>query len=127
MKSFFLICAVSLLSLLNTACIGTQLVNNSSPVPVTEASNYSEKCRKEGGQWMRGGILMFYGCLRPAKDAGKSCTTNKECQYGCIATPGTSPRPGQKTAGQCQKNNSHAGCRIEIKNGVAQPEHCVTI
>lgn len=126
MKSVFLICLISLLSLLTTAC-GTQGAGRSAPAPATEASNYSEKCRKEGGQWMRGGLLMFYGCLRPAKDAGKSCTTHRECQYGCIASPGTSPRPGQKTTGQCQKNNSHAGCRIEIKKGIAQPERCITI
>lgn len=125
MKSIFFICTVIFLSLFTAACTATQVLSGNASG--TEEPTYAENCKKEGGEWVRGGILGFYGCLRPAEDAGKACTKSNQCQYGCNARPGTSPRPGEKTIGQCQKNNSHAGCRIDIKNGIAQPEHCVTI
>lgn len=127
MKSLYLICAVILLSLLTVACNGAQVLTGNPSASAAKKPTYAESCQREGGQWVRGGTLGFYGCLRPAKDAGKTCTNSNQCQYGCNARPGTSPRPGTKTTGQCQKDNSHAGCRIDIKNGIAQPEHCVTI
>lgn len=127
MKSILSICAVILLSLLTIACNANQVLTGSASATDPKKPNYAQNCAKEGGQWVRGGLLGFYGCLRPAKDAGKSCTNSNQCQYGCNARPGSSPRPGEKTTGQCQKDNSHAGCRIDIKNGIAQPKRCVTI
>ncbi|CAA6803502.1 MAG: Unknown protein [uncultured Thiotrichaceae bacterium] len=128
MKSIYFICTIILLSLLTAACNATQILSgNTSTASVPTQPSHADNCKKQGGEWVRGGILGLYGCLRPAKDAGKICTNSDQCQYGCNARPGSSPRPGEKTTGQCQKDNNHAGCRIDIKNGIAQPKHCVTI
>lgn len=85
-----------------------------------------ETCQQAGGRWQTSGILRIYGCLLPAKDAGKICTDDSQCQYNCNARSGEKPEPGQPATGQCQANNTYTGCYIEIRDGRARPEFCMS-
>ncbi len=86
-----------------------------------------ERCKSMNGTWTRDGTLFFFGCLRPASDAGKACTDSSQCEFHCNAPKGQKPAPGQSSIGQCQATNSYKGCHIEIVNGVARKEFCTTL
>ncbi|PIE01082.1 MAG: hypothetical protein CSA79_01285 [Thiothrix nivea] len=116
MKSIFLLMVI---------VPGFLLGSCSTPAPGTPS--FAQQCEQGGGRWVRGGIAGFYGCLRPAPDAGKRCTDSSQCAHHCNAVPGTEPPPGTATSGQCQANNNYSGCHIEIRQGIAQPRYCVKI
>lgn len=117
---------IILFAVLLAACSSNRSASETSGA-AAQAPNFAQQCERSGGSWTRGGIALFYGCLRPAADAGKSCTDSSQCSHHCNATPGTSPAPGTATSGQCQADNNYAGCQIEIRKGIAQPRYCVKI
>ncbi|MEZ5534101.1 MAG: hypothetical protein R3F02_00615 [Thiolinea sp.] len=118
---------------LATTCILPALLliscssNRSGSATTADTPNFAQQCENSGGRWVRGGIAGFYGCLRPARDAGKSCTDSSECEYHCNASAGSSPAAGSPASGQCQSDNNYSGCNIEIRKGIAQPRYCVKI
>nr|CAA6824376.1 MAG: Unknown protein [uncultured Thiotrichaceae bacterium] len=124
MKHLFTLFIAGLLSLSLTACSGGNLSAN---LDASNPSSFAGKCKQRGGKWTNGGILGLYGCLRQAKDAGKVCSDNKQCEYDCLASTSNPPSAGQSATGVCQTSNSYKGCRIEIKKGIAQPEFCIRI
>ncbi len=46
-------------------------------------------CLAEGGTVGRGGMLASEQCFKPLPDAGKSCSTAKDCSGLCMADTGT--------------------------------------
>jgi hypothetical protein len=123
MKFISLITVITLLPLLLNGCSNS----SSTAEPAAVVTNFAQECEQSGGSWVPGGIVGFYGCLRTAPDAGKSCTDSSQCAHHCNAARGSSPAPGQAASGQCQADNNYSGCNIEIKKGIAQPRYCVKI
>ena len=125
MKKFSLLVSVVLLNLLLASCSNGMFQKKAkgSRPGVT----FKAECERSGGKWVRSGTLLFYGCLRQAPDAGKMCTDSSQCTYNCNARPSDNPAPGQQAVGQCQTTNNYKGCHIELKNGIAKPQHCVNI
>ena len=124
MKTLLIILVVNFLLI---ACSS----NSSTPGSSTavESINFTsmDRCKKQGGKWSRDGTLFFFGCLRPAKDAGKVCTDSSQCEFHCNASKELKPTPGDQVLGQCQATNSYKGCNIEVVNGTAQKELCTKI
>lgn len=118
---------IVLFTLLLAACSSNRSASETSGATAAKTPNFAQQCERSGGSWTRGGIALFYGCLRTAPDAGKSCTDSSQCSHHCNAAPGTSPAPGTATSGQCQADNNYKGCHIEIRKGIAQPRYCVKI
>lgn len=119
MKSFLLLTIITLGFTLGSC--------SSFRAPAADAPNFGQQCERSGGRWVRGGIAGFYGCLRTAPDAGKSCTDSSQCAHHCNAVPDTQPLPGSPVSGQCQADNNYSGCHIEISKGIAKPRYCVKI
>jgi len=91
------------------------------------AKAYAEqqlRCKVQGGKWQRFGLGGFEGCLISAKDAGKPCSDNTECEYSCIYR-GT-PRPNDGRAiGSCAVDNNFFGCYATVVNGRPGPVGCI--
>ncbi len=47
------------------------------------------KCAKTGGTWAGVGKSGAKACVRPTRDAGKSCTKQTQCEGFCLARSGT--------------------------------------
>lgn len=116
-----------LMTLLLVACSNNSSTPGSSTAVASANFTSIDRCKQLGGTWSRDGTIFFFGCLRPAIDAGKACTDSSQCEFHCNARKGEKPAPGQRTVGQCQATNSYRGCNIEIANGFARKEFCTKI
>lgn len=92
--------------------------------PVKAATDKTS-CLAQKGNWTPVGLLGNYMCVLKAKDAGKTCSDSKECQYRCLANEQSSPKHPKKVTGACQASNNPFGCSSEIIDGVAQPTLCI--
>jgi len=57
-------------------------------VEAPPASPEARACLKKGGQWSKVG-KGGYTCLKPTRDAGKSCSRATQCEGLCLARSGT--------------------------------------
>lgn len=81
-------------------------------------------CVEHNGQWKKVGKQQQYSCVLATRDGGKACSSNKECEVGCVAENNDAVA-GQHTAGVCLENTDLFGCRAYVSNGVVEPTLCV--
>lgn len=77
-----------------------------------------EECLAKAGVWQKWGLAQLEYCQIPAKDAGKSCTDQSQCTYGCISETGIIP-------GKCATYKNTFGCFSPVKDGKAEQALCV--
>ncbi|MGE6332549.1 hypothetical protein [Stenotrophomonas sp. NPDC077659] len=81
-------------------------------------------CRAAGGTLQRLGRLQRVQCVIPYADAGKTCSSKRDCSGQCLASGET--EAGVVATGTCQRDASqNFGCRQRIEDGKAQGTICV--
>lgn len=60
-----------------------------APVPEALKSAAQLACEKKRDLWVKAGKSGASTCVKRMKDAGKRCTTGKQCQGECLARSGT--------------------------------------
>lgn len=60
-----------------------------APAPEEQKSTAHLACEKKGDLWVKAGTSSAFACVKRTKDAGKRCTTGKQCQGECLARSGT--------------------------------------
>ncbi|WP_313141126.1 hypothetical protein [Stenotrophomonas sp.] len=81
-------------------------------------------CRAAGGTLQRLGRLQRVQCVIPYADAGKACSSKRDCSGQCLATG--EAEAGVVATGTCQRDVSqNFGCRQRIEDGKAQGTICV--
>ena len=60
-----------------------------APVPEAQKSAAHLACEKKGDLWVKAGTSGAFACVKRTGDAGKRCTTGKQCQGECLARSGT--------------------------------------
>jgi len=81
-------------------------------------------CRAAGGTLQPLGRLQRVQCVIPYADAGKACSSKRDCSGQCLATG--EAEAGVVATGICQRDVSqNFGCRQRIEDGKAQGTICV--
>ena len=81
-------------------------------------------CRAAGGTLQPLGRLQRVQCVIPYADAGKACSSKRDCSGQCLATG--EAETGVVATGTCQRDASqNFGCRQRIEDGKAQGTICV--
>ncbi len=81
-------------------------------------------CRAAGGALQPLGRLQRVQCVIPYADAGRTCSSKRDCSGQCLATGET--KAGVVATGTCQRDISqNFGCRQRIEDGKAQGMICV--
>ncbi|HDS1039442.1 TPA: hypothetical protein QDZ42_003128 [Stenotrophomonas maltophilia] len=81
-------------------------------------------CRAAGGTLQPLGRLQRVQCVIPYADAGKACSSKRDCSGQCLASGET--EAGVVATGTCQRDVSqNFGCRQRIEDGKAQGTICV--
>ncbi|MDI9273206.1 hypothetical protein [Stenotrophomonas sp. PFBMAA-4] len=81
-------------------------------------------CRAAGGTLQPLGRLQRVQCVIPYADAGKACSSKRDCSGQCLATG--EAEAGVAATGTCQRDVSqNFGCRQRIEDGKAQGTICV--
>lgn len=92
--------------------------------PAAGASADAADCAAQGGELRPLGRLQRVQCVVPYADAGKACSSKRDCSGQCLA--GDEVAAGATARGTCQRDVSeNFGCRQRIDNGVAQGTLCV--
>ena len=100
-------------------------VDTSLPLVQQAYSIESESvCEKHDGRWQRVGRQQQYACILDTSDGGKACSSNKECEVGCVVA-NSEAVAGEHTTGICLENTDLFGCRAYVSNGVVEPTLCV--
>ena len=88
------------------------------------AKGTAAQCAAAGGQWQRVCMLGTLACVKPYADAGKACSSGKDCQgRRCLmdtGTPGAFPFQGPLT-GHCIANDNPCYFGINLENGQPVP------
>jgi hypothetical protein len=83
-----------------------------------------ETCIASGGTWQRAGWEQKSRCVRPTRDAGKSCTDSSQCEIACLAEKKPS-EDASDLKGQCAAtDNPFANCGTRIEKGRAVRTLC---
>ena len=81
-------------------------------------------CRAAGGTLQPLGRLQRVQCVIPYADAGKACSSKRDCSGQCLATGEV--EAGVVATGTCQRDVSqNFGCRQRIEDGKARGTICV--
>ncbi len=81
-------------------------------------------CRAAGGTLQPLGRLQRVQCVIPYADAGKACSSKRDCSGQCLAAG--EAEVGVVATGTCQRDVSqNFGCRQRIEDGKAQGTICV--
>lgn len=81
-------------------------------------------CQAAGGTLQPLGRLQRLQCVIPYADAGKTCSSKRDCTGQCLASDGIAV--GTAATGTCQRDVSqNFGCRQRIDDGKAQGTLCV--
>ena len=86
------------------------------------------RCARQGGSLQARGRAQTVMCVVPYADAGKSCSSNKDCQGRCLAQPGKDgnlPLDEQKAPGRCQADDKLFGCFAELEGGKVVRSMCI--
>ncbi|HGK7304256.1 TPA: hypothetical protein ACJ509_002141 [Stenotrophomonas maltophilia] len=125
------------LAALLAACSSTPPAADATTQPAAQAATpdtpeaaeaYQEArdvdCRATGGTLQPLGRLQRVQCVIPYADAGKACSSKRDCSGQCLATG--EPEAGVVATGTCQRDISqNFGCRQRIEDGKAQGTICV--
>ncbi len=121
------------LAALLSACSSTPPANDAAAQPAaadtpeaTEAYQEARDvdCRAAGGTLQPLGRLQRVQCVIPYADAGKACSSKRDCSGQCLATG--EAEVGVLATGTCQRDVSqNFGCRQRIEDGKAQGTICV--
>lgn len=81
-------------------------------------------CQAAGGTLQPLGRLQRVQCVIPYADAGKTCSSKRDCSGQCLVSGET--EAGVVATGTCQRDASqNFGCRQRIEDGKAQGTICV--
>lgn len=60
-----------------------------APVPEARKSPAQLACERKGDLWVKAGTSAAFACVTRTRDAGKRCTSGRQCQGECLARSGT--------------------------------------
>ncbi|AWH55333.1 hypothetical protein C1924_20105 [Stenotrophomonas sp. ESTM1D_MKCIP4_1] len=81
-------------------------------------------CQAAGGTLQPLGRLQRVQCVIPYADAGRTCSSKRDCSGQCLAAGET--EAGLVATGTCQRDVSqNFGCRQRVEDGKAQGTICV--
>lgn len=86
-----------------------------------------QACSLKGGAVAPQGMLGYEKCVVPYPDAGRACTSKRQCVGQCLYPEGKRHPRDQKSrvVGQCQPTNSHFGCSSVVEKGLIVSSICV--
>jgi len=112
------------LTALLAACSSTAPQPAPAGDPATPAVADAAACTAQGGELRPLGRLQRMQCVVPYADAGKACSSKRDCQGQCLGS--TDAAAGVAATGTCQRDISeNFGCRQRIDNGQTQGTICV--
>lgn len=126
---------ISILFLLNRVIIGgsfSELVLDwpdrmlykvaHSQQPIDSSQLSEAECTLQGGKWSKWGLIQKEYCQIPASDAGKTCFSGFQCQYGsCVNKSNESSIIG---LGTCKTYQNPFGCYDQRRFGVGSSTRC---
>lgn len=75
-------------------------------------------CRAHGGSWKKVGLAGTEECDLPARDAGRACSDDSECEAACITNDKTPA--GSPATGHCFPRTTLTGqCLNRVRGGKA--------
>lgn len=125
-------CASLVLAALLAACSSTPSTPSAAAQAAADTPEATEAyqeardvdCRAAGGTLQPLGRLQRVQCVIPYADAGKTCSSKRDCSGQCLASGET--EAGVVATGTCQRDVSqNFGCRQRIEDGKAQGTICV--
>jgi hypothetical protein len=82
-----------------------------------------KKCEDKGGKFGDYGLLGYNVCNLPTKDAGKPCTSSRQCQGACINKKLMGK--GRRASGNCYEwRIARKECFSQIEGGRSQGRTC---
>ena len=93
-------------------------------VPSAELS----ACARQGGTLQARGRARTVMCVVPYADAGKNCSSNRDCRGRCLAervSDGSLPLDEQEVPGRCQPDDKLFGCFAELEGGKVVRSMCI--
>jgi hypothetical protein len=84
-------------------------------------------CLAKGGEVQPLGRLQYEACVVHFRDAGKRCSSSRQCLGKCLYPEGR-PQPlnlRRRVVGQCQKTSNPFGCHTYVEHGRLKPGPCV--
>lgn len=79
------------------------------------------QCEADGGKFGRAGLLGFYRCIRRYPDAGKLCTSARQCAGRCVSMEESfgfeiESQKDNLKPGQCEYDDNPFGCTVFLNN-----------
>jgi len=103
------------------------LLQDNAAKPRLPKIHSKAECLAVGGKWGWNGIPRGYEpddkegfCILATQDAGKPCSSSRECQGMCEATQDSATTK----KGVCTSSNFTAGCRSWVEGGIPSPVLC---
>ena len=93
----------------------TRRISNMMDVP---------ECVRQGGMVQLVGMAQNVMCVVPYPDAGKPCRNSSDCEGACLAKRPVQVQVGERTTGECERNNNPFGCRDVLENGISTGSVC---
>lgn len=90
------------------------------PAVVADTPEKRAACVAKGGE-----VLGGTSCILPARDAGRPCSSGRQCQYGCRLEDPNRPVPRGKPIGTCARDNSSWGCITAVENNKRSTSVCI--
>jgi hypothetical protein len=82
-----------------------------------------DRCRAAGGRCGWAGFSCPLACIAAARDEGRACRDDKECESACVAT--TDASAGQAVEGRCYAWALAFECLNHVRSGRATGTLCV--
>jgi hypothetical protein len=95
--------------------------------PADDVPTDRAACEARGGKWGPVGMVPLPSCNLPAKDAGKICRDDGECEGDCLAelTDEQKRHLPVETTGRCSAWRRNPGCLPHVEHGWVQAVVCV--
>lgn len=118
-----LLSLVLTIAVLNTG--GSVAAGQGGPIRLTLKDR--DACLASGGKVEETGMIWHEICVVRFKDGGKTCTSNKQCQGGCIYPQDKREliKKGSAVVGVCKPDNRISGCWTTVDNGRLGRAICV--
>lgn len=105
------------------------LASCSSSLPLTAGrpTPEAQRCAASGGMLDKRGRRGNLMCVHAFGDAGKACSSKKDCRGQCLADKpgGGLPTLGETVPGRCQPDDKLFGCYAPVEGGKAKAAICV--